>query len=838
MTLKLFTGDEQDTVDAPTRRDRTEARKHASTLITSYVQEVKKSWSMWVDRIEPKNFDAGRAILDASPAQQVAVAVEATLMLAKSSDSHHDVSLPPLLSALLRRKLPFEERSAQTMIQSTAASGAWELPRRGILRMLQRHIDEYGMSDAIRKSLEMMSNNFHAKSDHSEERAVGKLVKELLTAGDTDTSWFDLGTNEAWTNALLEQLTELDQPAQTDWRSLLAHCSTAKASQPSKKWLKQAGNACEVVGAKSFQNVMLSTLAAIGQPGVSQRLNYGGWTHYTDPTQIHDKHADLLRGLIWSTVAVPGEELIAAIGAAAESCFQKIPNVGPRSPKIGNACLQALSRMQCVNAVAEIGRLKTRAKHASIRKQLAKALERAADSIGMSAADLEEIAVPTLGLTDVGRHQQPFGEFTAELTVSSGGKTQIVWRKPDGKTQKSVPASIKESHADEIKSIRKQAKDIEKLFPAQRQRLEHLFLQERKWSFQDFRKRFLDHPLVGTLGCRLIWRFQQGDQIAAGIWHDKQFVTSDDQPISWINDKTEVMVWHPMFTSAGDVLAWREWLERNQVTQPFKQAHREVYILTDAERTTNVYSNRFAAHIIRQHQFAALCQQRGWRYSLQGEWDSANTPRLELPEWGLGVEFWVDPLTDNPDFVSESYIYLYLSTDQVRFESLVDRQPLSLAEVPEIVFSEIMRDVDLFVGVGSVGNDPAWADGGPGDRNYWQDFAFGDLSQSAQTRKEVLQRVIPRLAIADRCRFEDRFLVVQGKLKTYKIHLGSGNILMLPNDQYLCIVPKRGAGAKGTTNLFLPFDDDRTMSIILSKAFLLADDDKIKDDSIRSQIRG
>jgi hypothetical protein len=67
--------------------------------------------------------------------------------------------------------------------------------------------------------------------------------------------------------------------------------------------------------------------------------------------------------------------------------------------------------------------------------------------------------------------------------------------------------------------------------------------------------------------------------------------------------------------------------------------------------------------------------------------------------------------------------------------------------------------------------------------------------------------------------------------------MGSGNILMLPNDEYLCIVPQRGAGTQQTDNLYLPFDGDQMLSVILSKAFLLAHDTKIKDDSILSQIR-
>ena len=79
-------------------------------------------------------------------------------------------------------------------------------------------------------------------------------------------------------------------------------------------------------------------------------------------------------------------------------------------------------------------------------------------------------------------------------------------------------------------------------------------------------------------------------------------------------------------------------------------------------------------------------------------------------------------------------------------------------------------------------------------------------------------------------------LVVKGKLRTYKIHLGSGNILMEPNDQYLCIVPSQAG--PGGDSVLLPFEGDRTLSIILSKAFLLANDTKIKDQSIVRQIHG
>jgi hypothetical protein len=82
---------------------------------------------------------------------------------------------------------------------------------------------------------------------------------------------------------------------------------------------------------------------------------------------------------------------------------------------------------------------------------------------------------------------------------------------------------------------------------------------------------------------------------------------------------------------------------------------------------------------------------------------------------------------------------------------------------------------------------------------------------------------------------KDKFLVVRGKLRTYKIHLGSTNILMEPNDQYLCIVPNRSNHA-AASEVFLPFEGDNGFSVILSKAFLLAEDDKITDSTITRQI--
>ena len=230
---------------------------------------------------------------------------------------------------------------------------------------------------------------------------------------------------------------------------------------------------------------------------------------------------------------------------------------------------------------------------------------------------------------------------------------------------------------------------------------------------------------------------------------------------------------------------------------------------------------------------------------------------LVIPAWNIVAELWTwGAGGDNPE-VSDSQAYLYVSTNQVRFYSIVGEAKVSAAAfgpargdairmeaVPEIVFSEVMRHCDLFTSVASVANDPNWIDAGADAQHpdqwrrdvadvYWHEAALGDLSQSAASRKEVIEALLPSLKIADRCRVDGNYLRVQGKLRGYKIHFGSGNIIMEPDNRYICIV-------KGTPKesgvVMLPFEGDSMLSLVISKALLLADDDKIADMVIVRQI--
>jgi Domain of unknown function (DUF4132) len=208
-----------------------------------------------------------------------------------------------------------------------------------------------------------------------------------------------------------------------------------------------------------------------------------------------------------------------------------------------------------------------------------------------------------------------------------------------------------------------------------------------------------------------------------------------------------VRLWHPMQSDADQVVAWRQRLAHFGITQPFKQAHREIYVLTDAERGTHIHSNRFAGHIVQQHLFRALCQGRGWSAPAYGSWDPGGSrPMKRLPATGLKVEFWVDPVEES--LAQGQFRFLHLSTDQVRFATSTG-EAVPLERIPPVLFSELMRDVDLFVSVANIGNDPTWgARAGDAYGDYWSAAAFGDLTETARTRRAVLRDLLPELMIA------------------------------------------------------------------------------------------
>jgi len=769
-------------------------RAHLPTQISDWFGQRDELFALVMERLK-----------DASPEAAVEFVLTALRLVRQEPRSWLAYALNPAAGKVLRRKLTFTEDQVVEMIEVVSVPNS-VFPFKGILTAAE----SIPMTPRVAQALQQLRPCITEYLGGSECRDLHARIDILVSGPAPKTS---LEVQGAWSQIVFQEISA--SPHGSAWERIFFHAAELKSSEAPKKWRATARQLIDELGRDVFFEAIVRWLALGPSP------NRTG-------VQISSGEAEYQKGLLWFLAGETDERLPALLANFAAAALKKIPMLGAVSQKVGNACVNVLAELPGIEPVSQLSRLGQQVKYDTAKRLIDEALTRAAGRAGISREQLEEISISTCGLDPDGTLRESFGDYVVQVSIEETSNAVVAWSDKQGKSLKGVPAYVKEHHGEEWKDLQRTVKDVEKMLSAHRTRIERLLLTQRAISIETLRSCYLNHPLLADMSRRLIWQFESG----LGVWHSGRIIDSTEREID-LSSQTTARLWHPVSSDVQTIFHWRCWLEDHGIRQPFKQAHREVYLITDAERETATYSNRFAAHILRQHQFAALCEQRGWIFRLMGQWDSHNTPTLELPQVGLQVEYDVD-FPQNEDEVSGHMIYLLIRTGAVRFMN-GDRLPQKLESIPHTVFSEVMRDVDLFTGVAGISNDPAWnqKDSAP-FRQYWETSSFGELTEMANNRRSILERMLLRFSIKDRCTLDGRFLAVRGDRATYKIHLGSGNVIAEPGSRYLCIV--EGAATKSMPrNLQLPFEGDRQLSLILSKAFMLADDRNIKDAEILRQ---
>jgi len=741
-----------------------------------------------------------------SPERQRSVAVD---LLARAVGMNPDEPAPIEKDAMVmqsavtgiyatfaKRTIPYTRRDAEILLELAVTAirrgrhngmewMALELVPQPIAA-IERTVRDEGIGDlavSIQEAAELLGHL--ERYDRTKAERYRSRLMALLQTEDSplDPETFD--DADSWGATWRERIGEV-QPA---LRPLVAHLALGGGSvTPPLKWQTRTRELLEIPGAADLLQALLLEVesARLRKVPVDWTYLYGGDPSKMPVPLLRDRNALVVRGTIWAVALSDAPwtaERLAEIGVTFGTSGRS-DNVA-RDERIANTCAAALGTRDDAASFGALGLMKARVSNRNVSKQIAKALEAAASRRGMSPSELVELSIPTTGMAEG-------------------------------------------------------SKEFKKAAALERGRIEDMFVEDREWDVETWRQRYVRHPLSGTFGVRLIWRLvEESASHSVMPLADGTLVTADGSAVEAGNNAL-IRLWHPIDAAADDVGAWRTAVLERQIRQPFKQAFREVYPLVLAEETAGTDSARFAGHILLYSQARALMLARRWGTNFLGPFDGGEIgiARHEFPSHGLRAEFRHDALWPLEPARSE---VTHCTTGAVRFVRIADGQPVGLREIPGIVFSEAMRDVDLFVSVSSVGADRNWQEhgrertGSEGFDAYWSLYSDAPLQVVARTRRDALARILSGLAIADRCELGERWLTVRGDLRTYRIHLGSGNIAMEPNDTYLPVVPKPDQGP--AARVFLPFDDDPMLSLILSKAFLLANDAAISDRSIAKQIR-
>ncbi len=779
---------------------------------------------------------ARAAVKGMEPDLRVSVAVALQSLLAFDAAARGVASQAQVLmqaseaaNALAARKLPVEREDVELLLHLTTPSEVgWfvEVITRMPLRTAERWVAEHGVA-GLEEGLAHLAgvvDDPRTEMASSDRAALRARVAALVPlGGPVDVELIDAG--DAWGVAARERVRRAD-PA--GLAALLLHLAAAtKGPSPSGAWERRCA---ELLAAAPAAAELLRGLLD-DLEGHEPRTWTDAWGE-RNGEYLAGGNEVLARGVIWAAAVADEAWSARRIARVATSAARQLPGVGPRSAVIASAGGHALGRIGTDDAISQLVRLRAAVRHASIRKQLDKAIATAAEARGSTPGELAELAVPTHGVAADATHRRPVGDAEAVLEVTAD-RVELRWVRSDGREVARLPSAAKAAAPDAAAEVAALRKRVAATHRAERRRLEGLFAGGGTWEYQTWLRRYLDHPITGPIAEGLLWAVDERVLLPdrqAGTLH-----AADGEVVRPVPDAV-VSLWHPAGASADAITAWRARLDDLDLVQPIRQVWREVYLLTPVEEETHDHTNRFAAHILRAPQFAALTRERGWEAGALGYWDGGQETSARKPFGPLVAEFDVYAVdTERPaDNLAE-----LASTDRIRF---VDDQgtPVALRDVPPLVFSEALRDVDLFVSVSSIGADPTWIEGARGLHDvdadgYWRTYTSAALGQAAAVRREALERLLPRLRIADRVRVDDRWVRVDGVERSYRIHIGSGAVFIEPDDRHLCIVPQRGA-ITASTSLRVPFEGDGLLGVIVSKALLLAADDEIEDQTIRAQL--
>lgn len=365
-----------------------------------------------------------------------------------------------------------------------------------------------------------------------------------------------------------------------------------------------------------------------------------------------------------------------------------------------------------------------------------------------------------------------------------------------GKELKSVPSRLNKNKDIAI------LKEAKKRFSEQYSRTKVLFEQAMEDSTEFTVKEIVslkNNPVVYPIVRDLVFLADK----KLGFLDDNK-LTDYSGNVTELQDNDSVTVAHPFHLyKDGHWTEYQKNLFDREAVQPFKQVFRELYVKTDEEMPMN-HSLRYSGNQIQPARTVACLKSRRWVADIED---------------GLQKVYYRENIVARIYAMADWFSPADIEAPTLEWVEFSDRktgESITIEKIPDIIFSEVMRDVDLAVSVAHAGRvDP-------------------ETSHSTiEMRFALISFTLPLFKIKN-VTLNKNHALVEGKYGNYTIHLGSGTI----HKQGGTMINVLPVHSQHRGKLFLPFaDDDPKTAEIISKVLMFADDGKIKDPSILSQIK-
>ncbi len=414
-------------------------------------------------------------------------------------------------------------------------------------------------------------------------------------------------------------------------------------------------------------------------------------------------------------------------------------------------------------AIPKILYLRTKVKTKSILKKIDKALAELADINNISVNDILALAPNEFDLSVTGEYSQTVDGYKLHCQIDSHKSVHFTYIKPDGTSSVSPPKSLKEEFPENLKSFKKHVKSIQAMIADRVKKLGDVYRQDYSVSYSFWTKVYVDNSLMAIATKNLLWVINGSTGTQVARWNGGQFVGADNNPVT-VSGQDTLSLWHPVNASEQELERWQRVYFANNLQQPFKQLFREFYRKPDSDNITDSDMANFSGYLLKKDTVAALAKAQGWTTTGLSSEDSDRVS-FKFQDSQLVAEFLVEE--KYLDEYSKVRGSAHIVSKGLQFVS--GKKGVALQSIPATYFSEIMRDIDLFVAKSLLYLDVEE------ERNY-ENTAKWYWSPQFDFRLNFLMRICTAEGVDNKFQFEKPFIFIKNSKGVTRIHVGFGHI--------------------------------------------------------------
>ncbi|MBW8241256.1 DUF4132 domain-containing protein [Muricauda oceani] len=336
-------------------------------------------------------------------------------------------------------------------------------------------------------------------------------------------------------------------------------------------------------------------------------------------------------------------------------------------------------------------------RYPNVRDAAQDAFKQIAEARGMLVQELQDAIMPDFGFDGLTKKIRD-GNAIYELSIDPS--FSLVFE--DGKGKKTTRAPKMTAEAKEtIKSIRKDLKRASRQFAGN---LELKLCTQDVWPTDEWEERFLEKPLAFALARNFIWGTYQNGNLSKSFMVDENGHLLDmDGKVLQLENTALVKLVHPINLDTSEKDRWSAVLKERKIIPPFSQLDRKVYRVSDDrkdEKFNYDHETRDIAGSIK-YGLPALGWHRG--SILAGGRVSSfikSIPAYNLEAFIMVEGVNVQPVEEDEAEKIEKLFFVqmgsvYTGTDSVNDpRSEDDHRLVPFGEVPPVVYSEVVRDIE------------------------------------------------------------------------------------------------------------------------------------------------